>query len=195
MDLNDLELSRLEGNPPQDFRCSRDDQNEFLRERALTNQRDGFSVTHLAYLDGVVVGYLTLAMDAIALQMKEKPRSDIRIVRFPAVKLAQLAVDERWERRGIGKQLVVLSVAIALKLRSHVGCRYLSVDAKPDVTEWYQRQEFKINRIARKEREENARVRGIDVEELPVSLRLDLRSVLVDLRDRYPKDFPKERDS
>lgn len=190
--LDEIELFPLEGTPPYDFRCNRDEQNVFLHARAHSDQRDGFSVTYLAYYKGVTAGYMTLAMDAVPLQTKEKPRSDIRIVKFPAVKLAQLAVDHRWEGRGLGKQLVALAAAIALRLRLQVGCRYLTVDSKADLSGWYESQEFKVNKIARKEQEQRAAHSGVEVESLPISMRLDLFSLLADLHDRYRSDFPDQ---
>lgn len=183
------EIFPLDGTPPYDFRCSREEQNVFLRERAWTEQEDGFSVTYLAHLNGVTVGFMTLAMDAIVLQTSEKPRSEIRLVRFPAVKVAQLAIHENWERRGLGQKLVALAAGIALDLRARVGCRYLTVDAKPDVVGWYRSLEFKVNKEERKARERRATERHVPVESLPVSMRLDLFSLLQDLHDRFPRDF------
>lgn len=109
VDVSEIELFPLGETVPSDFRCDRKEQQEFLHERAVTEQDDGFSVTYLAHARGVVVAYMTLAMDAIALQTKEKPRNEITLVRFPAMKLAQLAVDQWWERQGIGKNMVAFA--------------------------------------------------------------------------------------
>jgi hypothetical protein len=192
VDVSEIELFPLEETAPSDFRCTRKEQQEFLHERAVTEQTDGFSVTYLGHARGVLVAYMTLAMDAIALQTKEKPRNEITLVRFPAMKLAQLAVDERWERRGIGKNMVALAVVLGLQLGQRVGCRYLTVDAKADLVDWYKRQQFKVNRIARKEQDERAEKRGVRAEDLPSSMRFDLHAALQDLQDRYPSDFPKD---
>lgn len=191
MEVSDLELFPLESAAPMDFRCARAEQNDFLHSRSVSDQAEGFSVTYLGHFQGVAVSFMTLAMDAIKLQTSEKPRSDIKIVRFPAVKVAQLGVDERWDRRGIGRHMISLAVAIALELRGRIGCRYLTVDAKADVVSWYQSQEFKINKIARKERERIAAERQVAKDSLPLSMRLDLASFIADLHDRYPQDFPR----
>jgi GNAT superfamily N-acetyltransferase len=185
------EIFPLESTPPYDFRCGREEQNTFLHTRAWPEQQDGFSVTYLAHLHGVTVGFMTVAMDAIPLQTREKPRSDIKFVEFPAMKIVQLAVDHRWERQGIGQSMVALAAALALRLSQQIGCRYLTVDAKPDVVEWYRKQEFKVNNEVRKAREQRAYARGIPLDRLPVSMRIDLFSLLKDLQDRYPHDFPQ----
>lgn len=191
LDLEAMELVPLEAAPPPDFRCSRKEQNEFLHERAWDEQQVGLSVTYLALLHGIVVGYLAVTMDALPLQTSEKPASDLKIVRFPAIKLAQLATRDRWEGRGIGKHLIALAAGMGLELRLKVGCRYLTLDAKPDRLDWYKRQEFKVNKIARREQEKRAKERGIPIDALAVSMRLDLFSLLEDLQDAYPADFPR----
>lgn len=192
LDLESLELFPLEGPAPYGFRCKREEQNSFFYERAWPEQQQGFSLTYLAHLSGIVVGYMTVAMDAIPLQTREKPHSSIGIVRFPALKLAQLAVHVNWEGQGVGKHLVALAAGLGLDLRQRVGCRYLTVDAEPDLTDWYEKQEFRTNRLVQKELEERAAVRQVSVAELPRSMRLDLFSLLADLQDRYPRDFPRE---
>ena len=80
---------------------------------------------------------------------------------------------------------------MGLELRGMLVCRYLTLDAKRDRLEWYKRQEFKVNKIARREQEARAKQRGISLDDLPVSMRLDLFSLLEDLQDAYPADFPR----
>lgn len=186
------ELAPLE-HPPYGFRCSRQEQNDFLFDRALEDQAEDISRTFLAYLDTIVVGFLTFAMDAIPLMSREKPRSDIPYIRLPALKLCHLAVHESREGRGLGTQLVALAMAKALELRQHVGCRYLTVDAAtPRLVRWYQRQEFRINKLERKERERRAAEKGVPVDSLPTSMRLDLHHLTVDLQEHFPRDFPRD---
>ena len=191
LDLEAIELVPLEAAPPPDFRSSRKEQNEFLHGRAWDEQQLGLSVTYLALLSGIVVGYLTVTMDALPLQTSEKPASRLKIVRFPAIKLAQLATRDSWEDRGIGKHLIALAAGMGLELRLKVGCRYLTLDAKRDRLDWYKRQEFKVNKVVRREQAERAKLRGIPLDELSVSMRLDLFSLLEDLHDAYPADFPR----
>jgi hypothetical protein len=66
-------------------------------------------------------------------------------------------------------------VNLALELSQRVGCRYVTLDAQPDLVEWYQRLGFKINRVIQKQRIEAAGTRNPD--EIPVSMRFDLREV------------------
>lgn len=186
-------LIPLESYPPYTCQCSAEEQQEFLHERAVPDQQDDLSRTYLAHLNGTVVGYLTLTMDAIELETKEKRRSSIPYRRLPALKLAQLAVDYRWEGRGIGKQLVAFAIGIAFEIRRQVGCRYLTLDARtPKLVSWYAKQEFKVNKVDDKAKRRRAEDRGLDVDSLPTSMRLDLHHFLKDLQDRHPSDFPAD---
>jgi GNAT superfamily N-acetyltransferase len=192
---NAPDLIPLENYPPYDFECSADgeEQELFLREQAVPDQDDGLSRTYLASLHGTTVGYITLTADAIELQTNEKPRSNIRYRRLPAIKLAQLAVHRRWEGRGIGKQLVAAAVGIALEVRQRVGCRYLTLDARtPSLVDWYKEQVFKVNKVDSKARAERAARLGVHPDKLSTSMRLDLHQFLQDLQERYPSDFPTE---
>lgn len=192
-DAEQIDVHRLEHYAPQDFRCSREAQQEFLLERAIRDQAEDISRTFIAYRQGVVVGYFTVAMDAIPLFSQERPSPDIRYPRLPALKLCQMAVDSRWEKRGIGKQLVAEAVAIALELRPRVGCRYLTLDAAtPDLARWYASQDFVENKLDQRERIKRAKEREQDERALAISMRLDLQHVLTDLQEHYPRDFPRE---
>lgn len=175
---------------PGDFRCRREEQEDYLKNRAMQDQAADISRTYLAYLDGDAVGYITIAMDAIELMTREKPHSDIPYRRLPAMKLCQLAVRLEFEGRGIGKQLVALACAMALDLRERVGCRYLTVDAaNPRLMLWYYGQGFKTNKVDEKAARARAEKRQIDVADLPVSMRLDLHTLRDDLYDTFPNDF------
>ena len=178
---------------PWDFQCTRDAQQGFFRDRAVNDQTQDISRSFLAYVDSTLVGYLTLAMDAIELKRKERPSSDIPYPRLPAVKLCQLAVHKDHERRGLGKKLVALAAGSALELKQRVGCRYLTVDAaEPWLVEWYAMQEFKVNKIDEAEKQTRAAKAGVDPATYTTSMRLDLHSLLLDLHDRFPRDFRDE---
>lgn len=49
---------------------------------------------------------------------------------YPALKVARLATDARCEKMGIGKYMVYAFISM-------VGCRYITVDSKPESVEFY----------------------------------------------------------
>jgi GNAT superfamily N-acetyltransferase len=176
------ELIPLEAYPPYLFSCGADEQQEFLLERAVPEQEEELSRTYLAQLHGMVVGYFTLAMDAIELEASVPRPAAMPTRRLPAIRLVHLAVDDQWERRGIGKMLVAAAIAAALETRAQVGCRYLTLDARtPSLATWFARQGFVVNGVDETARRALAAERGIDVAAIPASMRLDLQHLVADL--------------
>jgi predicted N-acetyltransferase YhbS len=169
-----LAKQRLEGTPPQGFDCRREAQNSFLYEWAWPDQRQRLTTTYVYRAAGMLVGYMAVCMDAVVLGTREKPAA-LRYKNLAALKLAQLGVDHTLSGRGLGTLIIFDVVNLALELSQRVGCRYVTLDAQPDLVEWYQRLGFKINRVIQKQRIEAAGTRNPD--EIPVSMRFDLREV------------------
>jgi GNAT superfamily N-acetyltransferase len=115
---------------------------EYLKGHAWQNQqRHLVGTTYVAVDESqpqVVVGYYTLAMTEISCKsipgLTGLPYSEI-----PAILLARLAVDLRFGRRGLGRQLLAEAFERALNMGLQVGCRCLIVDAYPTAVTWYQR--------------------------------------------------------
>lgn len=172
--LQDLSFDRLEGEPPWEFDCGREEQNDYLARRALKDQEYGVSVTHLALVKGIVAAYFTWTMDAIRLYPHEKP-DGVTYPALPALKLAQLGVVKQFQGFGLGRMLVAHTVVKAQELSAEVGCRYVTLDSQPDLCPWYERQGFKKNKLDQRERKKRAEEGGRDPDTLPVSMRFDIR--------------------
>ena len=54
------------------------------------------------------------------------------------LKIVRLAVDETCERQGFGRFLVLAAIGLALSLSGIIGCRYLTVDSKPETMSFYE---------------------------------------------------------
>ncbi len=133
------ELRRLsERDVCSGFNSGNDELDRFLRERAKQNQRRSQSATTLAIVGGVIAGYVTilpasLATDGLKSLVKGLPRQDV-----PALKLARMACDTRFQGRGIGALLLRDVVfAGALDLAEKFGCIGIYVDAKPGAVSFY----------------------------------------------------------
>lgn len=167
-------VRKLEGDPPSGFDCGRDAQTRFLYERAWHDQRQRVSTTYLYYLTGLLAAYTTVCMDSIPLDRRERP-STIRYGEVGALKLAQLGVDHSFQGHGYGAMAVATMIALAIELSRYAGCRYVTLDAKPDLVEWYRGLGFEVNRLKQKQR--IAAAAGRNPDEIPVSMRFDLREV------------------
>lgn len=136
-----LKVTRLEGRPPTRFDCGRDDQNEFLHEHALHDQEESVSTTYLFSLEGLPAAYATVCMDALPLGREERD-PPIRFGIVGAVKLAQLGVHRPFQGRGIGARAVAFVGQLARGVGERIACRYVTLDAQPDLLEWYSRLGF-----------------------------------------------------
>jgi GNAT superfamily N-acetyltransferase len=171
---DDLVVQKLDGVPPPGFDCGRDTQTRFLYEYAWHDQRQRVSTTYLYHVSDLLAAYTTVCMDAIPLDRRERPGT-IRYRETGALKLAQLGVDQAFQGRGYGAMAVASIIVLAIELSRYAGCRYVTLDAKPDVVEWYQGLGFEINQLKQKHR--LAAAPGRNPDEIPVSMRFDLREV------------------
>lgn len=162
----------LDEPPPLGFDCAREAQNRFLYQHAWPEQHEWLSTTYLYHVDGVLAAYASVCANAIVLGSREKPRS-IRYKQIGAMKLAQLGVDRRFQGRGLGRSVVSDMISLAREVSEYVACRYIALDAQPDLVEWYSAQGFRINKTEQKQRIEAAAGR-IDPLNLSVSMRFDL---------------------
>ena len=85
------------------FRCSNDDLNDFLKSDAKKSQEDLISRTYLCLWHDTILGYLTLVTDTIEVKLIEKDDGvdDYPYPRYPSIKIARLAVEEKFEGCGI----------------------------------------------------------------------------------------------
>jgi GNAT superfamily N-acetyltransferase len=127
--------------------CSTSDElNDFLKSDALKAQNDLISRTYLCFWKGALAGFVTLTTDTIGYNLVEHCDSIDGYVyqKYPAIKIARLAVDKRYKRRGIGQNLLLWAIGKAYEISRQIGCRYITVDAKRESIDFYLEYEFKI---------------------------------------------------
>jgi len=56
---------------------------------------------------------------------------------LPILRVARLAVDERFQGHGIGRFLLRAALELALEMRGRAGCIGVAEDAKPQATAFY----------------------------------------------------------
>lgn len=81
------------------FCCRNEDLNDFLKSDAKKSQEDLISRTYLCLWQNSILGYLTLVTDTIEVKLIEKDDcvDGYPYPRYPSIKIARLAVDERFE--------------------------------------------------------------------------------------------------
>jgi GNAT superfamily N-acetyltransferase len=112
------------------FSCGKPVLDRWLKTRALSNQQRGFTAVMVVHDAGRVVAYYGLAPTAIV--PSALPRS-IRTGQppdpVPCLLLAQLAVDQAWNRKGVGTGLVKHALTRCVDAARLIGGRALIVNA------------------------------------------------------------------
>jgi GNAT superfamily N-acetyltransferase len=128
------------------FCSSNEELNDFLKRDALKAQHDLISRTYLCFWKEALVGFATITTDTIGYNLVEHCDGIDGYIyqKYPAIKIARLAVDGRFEKRGIGQNLLLWAVGKAYEISKQIGCRYITVDAKRESVDFYLKYEFKI---------------------------------------------------
>ena len=115
------------------FSCGKPALDAWLKTRALSNQRKGFTVVMVVHHAGRVVGYYGLAPTAVV------PASMPRSVRtgqppdpVPCLLLGQLATDRAWSSQGVGSGLLKHALSRCGDAARLIGGRALVVNAIDD---------------------------------------------------------------
>lgn len=126
------------------FQCREPDLTEFLLEDAFENQAARLSVTRIVSYEGQVAGFFTLTNDCIIRKSVSDDDGEewYPYPHYPALKIARLATHQEFEGRGIGRAMLLKTVAIAMRLSQYVGCRMITVDAKSDSEGFYLKYGF-----------------------------------------------------
>lgn len=112
------------------FSCGKPSLDNWLRTRALSNQKKGFTAVMVVHDAGRVVGYYGLAPTAVV------PTSLPRSIRtgqspdpLPCLLLGQLATDQEWRGKGIGTGLLKHALQRCVQGATLIGGRALIVNA------------------------------------------------------------------
>jgi len=111
---------------------------DFIIEDASSQQKQGISVTYLWFTraKNELVGYITLCPDSVKTHNLREDLCDkikqkgIPYKALPCLKIGRLCVDNRFQKRGVGRLMIYFAIEKALKMNSEVGCRFLYLDAK-----------------------------------------------------------------
>ena len=126
------------------FSCGKASLDTWLRTRALSNQKKGFTAVMVVHDAGRVVGYYGLAPTAVV------PASLPRSIRtgqspdpLPCLLLGQLATDEEWRGQGIGTGLLKHALQRCVEGATLIGGRALIVNAVDDeAADFWRRRGF-----------------------------------------------------
>jgi len=114
------------------FDCGQPTLNDWLRRRALQNQRSGASSTYVILDEMRVVGYYSLAAGSVARQTAPgRMRRNVPDP-VPVVVLGRLAVDRPFQGCNLGRALLRDAVLRTLQAADIIGVRAILVHALSD---------------------------------------------------------------
>jgi GNAT superfamily N-acetyltransferase len=116
---------------------------DWLRRRALHNEREGASRTYVVRADGRVAGYYSLATGAVSgAEVPGRVRRNMPDP-IPVMILGRLAVDAAWQGRRLGHSLLRDAILRTLAAADIAGIRALLVHAiSPEAKRFYERYGF-----------------------------------------------------
>jgi GNAT superfamily N-acetyltransferase len=123
------------------FDCGEEALNEFLRRHARKSHERGGAKTFLAIADAdkTILGFYSLSPASVDYaRTPEIARRGLARYEVPGFRLARLAVDRRFQARGLGGQLLLAAARRCLLVAQEVGGVVLVIDAKNErVARWY----------------------------------------------------------
>ncbi len=127
--------------PIEAFDCGQPDLDNWLLKHALQNQGANATQTYVGVVDGVVVGYYSLAVGQVEYaEAPERLKKGLARRPVPIMLLARLAVHKDWQRKGVGRGLLKDAVLRTIQAADIAGIRALAVHAKDDGARRYYEQ-------------------------------------------------------
>ena len=112
-----------------DFNCGNETLNDWLKKRALKNQKQGASKTFVICDDKQVVGYYALATGSV--ERINVPKSLARNMPnpIPVIVLGRLAIDKKIQGEKLGSALLKDAIRRTIFISENVGVKALLVHA------------------------------------------------------------------
>jgi GNAT superfamily N-acetyltransferase len=159
----------------EDFDCGDSDLNDFFKNDALPHQEQNLAQTTCIGYNDAIIGYYTLTTDTLVLESNEKRKlfgSSKSYKYYPAIKLARMALIQKFQRKGLGKAIIGIIRGMVWSVNERgIGCRFITVDAYPQSIEFYKKCGFEYQL---KEQEGLSKKDLVRKNIHTVSMRLDL---------------------
>lgn len=149
LDSDQLRFERIESTASVNvFSCGNADLERFLVDDAVAFHYEKLATTYGCFCYDALVGYVAWVADCIRLSEEEKSQfsqNKALLHEFPSMKIARLAVRSDWQNKGIGSLLIRISFGHMLNWSKLFGCRFATVDAKPEALGFYEKHGFVKN--------------------------------------------------
>lgn len=135
----------------KNFDCGDSDLNDFIKNDAIKYQLKYLANTTCVFFDSKLVGFYSLAADALNLESQDKESIGKNLRTYPAIKLARMALDKTHQGGGLGTLIVEIIKGFAVDLNQKgIAIRFITVDAYPQKEGFYTKSGFIANHKAKK---------------------------------------------
>ena len=141
-----LKFSPLQENQKtDDFDCGNEELNLFLKTHAFSNQNRRLSSTVVAYYEAKIIGYYTLCPAQVEREIiPSKLTGGLPHYPIAAIRLCRLAIDQNYQGKGFGEELLVHALTKSLQISKEIGGYAVIVDAKNQTAKkFYEKYGFK----------------------------------------------------
>lgn len=128
----------------KNFDCGVEALNSFLSKYALKNDSLGIGKTFLAVTqEKDIAGYFTLASAQLAFdEIPSDYKTKLPKYPVPSLRIARLAVDSKFQKKGIGKWLLAQAFIKSIAVSEITGLKFIIVDAKESSKSFYEHYGF-----------------------------------------------------
>lgn len=143
----------------------------FLKFEALAEQDKNLNKTHLLINkdDNELMGFVSLCNDCIPLKIEEKEDYGFTYGTIPALKIARLAIDNKYQYKNISETIFKYAIYQAIKMRENSGLAFITLDCYKHRLDFYQKKFGFI---------ENVIQVNSEVKNAPISMRLHINDYL-----------------
>lgn len=117
--------------------------NDYLGQNALLDMEQGLGVTYLFInqddqtKEEQIMGYISLRMSSLIKDMGAAKKFG-----YPALEIAELAVDKKYAGQHIGTDMILDAINIANELNDISSIKYLILCADPEAESFYEKIDF-----------------------------------------------------
>lgn len=158
MNLDELSLIRVDENTIfKPFDCGDPDLNEFLLFKSKAYSKELLATSFIIEDSSNTVAFFSLFNDSLKVQEKDfasksafkrflseivtHPKRYLEY--FPAIKIGRLAVNDKIQKSGLGRQIVNFIIDYAITQNKTCACKFITVDAYNASLAFYEKIGFK----------------------------------------------------
>jgi predicted GNAT family N-acyltransferase len=144
---SDEALANLSAKDRRRIKKHSKEMDDFLFNEAYEDQKKGLNTTYLFLHDSKLVAYLSLCNDAIQLEFEEKTEMGLSYTTEPAIKIARLAVSNKAQGMGLGKEVIEYAIVVSQQVKALSGVVFITLDCYEHRLSYYENFGFEKNLI------------------------------------------------